>query len=732
MKEKIIRLNISGMSCANCALNIEKSLTAHHAIEDIQVNFASEVATICYDSSQLTTQQLIDLIVQTGYQASLPDQEVNEETSPHLWPFWIGVFCTLPLFVLSMARDFSLLGSWSHAAWVNILFWALASPVQFYTGLSFYQGAARSLANRTTNMDVLVAMGSSVAYVYSVTLVFIPSLGSHVYFETSAVIITLIKLGKLLEARTKGKTGAAIHKLMDLRPKTAILITQGAQREVAVDQINIGDHLLVKPGQHIPTDGIIISGNSAVDESMLSGEPLPVDKAPGSPVTGGTVNQQGLLEIEATRIGRDTVLAQIITLVEQAQGSKAPIQALADRIAAIFVPAVLLIAVSTFILWWFIGGEFVPAMIRFIAVLIIACPCALGLATPTALMAGIGKASEHGILFKNGTAVELTAQINHVVLDKTGTITQGRPAVTDLRALAPTVDNELLRLAASIEKGSEHPLAQAIVTMAEEQQLKLVKVEEFHADSGFGVSATIENSRYHIGKPDWFSSELVQPHLEAIQQLQQQGKTVMLLVKEKQRLMGIIAMADAIKKDSAQAIRQLHDQALTVTMLTGDNANTARQIAHQAGIDDFVADVIPAQKAAHVQQAQRSQRVAMIGDGINDAPALAQADVGMAMGNGTDIAMESADVVLVSGSLNRAPLAVSISRSTMRAIRQNLFWAFIYNIVLIPVAAGALAPFDQLPDALRHFHPILAALAMSLSSITVVSNSLRLYRQQVD
>ena len=731
MTSSEIQLALSGMSCANCAQTIEKGLNAMDAVESAQVNFASEIVTIHFDGEQLSVEDLIDTIESLGFHASR-DLDPADQTAPlkEKTPFIIGVAFTLPLFVLSMARDFAVIGSWSHTSWMNWLFLLLATPVQFYTGAGFYTGAWRSLQNRSANMDVLVAMGSTIAYLYSVIVLLFPAAGDHVYFETSAVIITLIKLGKLLEARTKGKTGAAIRKLMDLRPKTAVRLSGDTEEEVEIKAVISGDRLRIYPGQTIPVDGRVVAGQSAVDESMLSGEALPVDKQPDDSVTAGTINQHGMLEMVAEKVGKDTVLAQIIQLVQDAQGSKAPIQALADRVAAIFVPSVLIIAVTVFILWWSIGGEFVPAMVRLIAVLIIACPCALGLATPTALMAGIGKASEQGILFKNGTAIETTATIRQIIFDKTGTITAGKPALTDILPLTQQSSEEILRLAASIEQGSEHPLGQALIQKAKEQQLELIAVDNFAARSGWGVEGNLLGNHYQLGKPDWFKERLNEDVRQQLSMLQRAGKTAMLLTDDRQ-IIGIFALSDPIKPDSATAIRQLKKQGLAVTMLTGDHHDTARAIASESGIDDIVAEVLPADKASVVVEKQRHTPVAMVGDGINDAPALAQADIGMAMGSGTDIAMESADVILVSGSLSRAPIAIEISRQTMATIRQNLFWAFIYNVALIPTAAGVFILFPGVPDILRHFHPMLAAVAMSLSSVTVVSNSLRLYHKRL-
>lgn len=731
MAKRQVQLIISGMSCANCALGIENALREHSAVSAASVNFASETASVSYDDSQLSEAQLLALIKSRGYHATLGQFKEATFDNKQRNAFRVGVACTVPLFLISMGRDFDLLAAWSHAPWVNWLFWVLATPVQFYTGSNFYRGAYRSLQHGTSNMDVLVAMGSSIAYGYSVALLFWPVLGQHVYFETAAVIITLISSGKILEAKTKGKTGAAIHKLMDLRPKTAIRIVDNQEQEIAASEVQVGDRLRIRPGQHIPVDGIVVDGESCVDESMLSGEPLPVDKQKQSPLTAGTINLQGLLEMQATKVGKETVLAQIIQLVQDAQGSKAPIQALADRIAAIFVPTVLIIAGSVFVVWWSVSGEFVPAMIRLIAVLIIACPCALGLATPTALMAGIGKASEHGILFKNGSSLEMTAQTTCFLIDKTGTLTLGRPTVTDILPFSDSLDApQLLSIAAAVEQGSEHPLGKAIVTAAGLDNLPLATVSRFQTHSGHGVEGNLHGTHYRIGKPSWFDTQLTARQRAILLPLQHQGKSIM-IVAEAEQPIGIIALSDPIKPDSAAAIKQLGALGITVTMLTGDHAQTANSIATAAGISHVIADILPVDKASIVRQLQQQQRVAMIGDGINDAPALAQADVGMAMGSGTDIAMESADVVLVSGSLSRVPLAVQISRSTMTAIRQNLFWAFIYNIILIPIAAGALAPLSGAPQFLRHFHPMLAALAMSLSSVTVVANSLRLYRRKL-
>jgi Cu+-exporting ATPase len=561
-------------------------------------------------------------------------------------------------------------------------------------------------------------------------------MGHHVYFETSAVIITLIKLGKLLEARTKGKTGGAIRKLIGLQPKVATIIEAGVEREVPLTQVRREAVVVVRPGERIAADGVVLEGVSAVDESMLSGESIPVDKQPGDTVAAGTINGQGRLKFRATRVGRETALAQIIRLVQSAQGSKAPIQALADRVAAVFVPGVMLIALVTFGVWWAVTGDAAAAMIRLVAVLVIACPCALGLATPTAIMAGTGKGAEKGILFKKAEALEAAGRLDAVVLDKTGTITAGKPAVVDVLPLkggAATAD-EVLQWAASAELGSEHPLGKAIVQAARQKGLTLHDPAEFAAQGGFGVTAVVDGRRLRVGKPKWFDaavSGLAQAGA-AIEHRQAQGHTVMVLVVDDQAA-GVIAVADTLKPESREAVTALRRQHLKVVMLTGDNPQTAKAIAAQVGIDEVFAEVRPEEKSAQVQMLQsQGLRVAMVGDGINDAPALAQADVGMAIGTGTDVAIETADVILASGRLTGIPRAIAVSRRTMATIRQNLFLAFVYNVILIPVAAGVLAPIESAPLFLRHLHPILAALAMAMSSISVVSNSLRLYRARID
>jgi Cu+-exporting ATPase len=741
-----VEIPVTGMTCANCAMIIERALSKKvPGVLKASVNLATERARVEYIPTITTIEDIIAAIERAGYRAIRRDEILEgedaelvarkDEIRNQTRKFLTGILFAAPLFFLSMGRDLGVFGLWSHAAWVNWLFLTLATPVQFYTGWDYYTGGWKSLKNGSANMDVLVAMGSSVAYFYSLAVLLYSPLGSHVYFETSAVIITLIKLGKMLESRTKGRTGGAIRKLMGLRPKTATILQDGKETEIPLSQVKVGDVVIVHPGETIPVDGAVLEGESAVDESMLTGESIPVDKHPGAELAGGTINGEGRLKFEAKRVGKDTALAQIIRLVQEAQGSKAPIQALADRIAAFFVPGVIGIAFLTFILWWTIGGDFVPAMLRLVAVLVIACPCALGLATPTAIMAGTGIGAEKGMLFKNSEALEMATKLGTIVLDKTGTITLGKPAVVNLILLDPHLrdEEELLRIAASVERGSEHPLGRAIVKEAERRGLDLFEPKDFRASGGLGVYARINGQRVFVGKPDW-SEELqmdASDVKEQIRTLQGEGKTAIVIAIEK-RLAGLIALADTIKMESIKAINHLHKMDLKLVMLTGDNAQTAQAIASEVDIDEIVAEVRPEEKTLKIKEFQQNkEKVGMVGDGINDAPALAQADVGIAIGTGTDVAIESADIILASGELTGVPKAIQLSRATMKTVKQNLFWAFFYNVVLIPVAAGVLYPLEFLPALLRELHPILAALAMAMSSITVVSNSLLLYKKKI-
>ena len=743
-------LAILGMTCANCAASVERALNKVDGVLEATVNYANEKATVRYVVGAAGRATLVAAVRRAGYDVveaqsddELEDAEAaaREAEIRHQEKRLItGIIFTTPLLLLSMSRDLGFLGHWSHATWVNWLFFVLATPVQFYVGWDYYVGAYKSLRNRSANMDVLVAMGSSAAYFYSVAVLIALTLGStalgeHVYFETSAMIITLIVLGKLLEARAKGRTSEAIKKLMGLRPKTARVLRDGIQKDIPIEEVIVGDTVIVRPGEKIPVDGRVIDGRSAVDESMISGESLPVDKLVGDEVIGATINKQGLLTIEATRVGKETALAQIIKMVEQAQGSRAPIQRLVDQVAAYFVPFVIIVASLTFAIWMVVGGDFTTALIRMIAVLVIACPCAMGLATPTSIMVGVGKGAEYGILFKNSAALEQAHNITAVVLDKTGTITRGELAVTDIVTSNQTLlaSDELLRLAASAEQGSEHPLGEAIVRQAGDLGLHLSVPAAFQAMAGFGIAADVDGRKVLLGNRRLMKQEqVVLNGLEPkAAQLQNEAKTAMWLSVDGQAN-ALIAVADTIKDDSAEAIEEMHRQGLTVAMLTGDNAATAQAIANQVGVDRIMAEVLPGEKADHVAQLQEEGYVvAMVGDGINDAPALAQADVGIAIGTGADVAMEAADVTLMRGDLPSVPKAIKLSKATMRNIKQNLGWAFGYNVALIPIAAGILAPFEWAPDFLRQLNPILAAGAMAFSSISVVSNSLRLRRLEL-
>ncbi|MCP4668444.1 MAG: copper-translocating P-type ATPase, partial [Deltaproteobacteria bacterium] len=563
-----VEFPVTGMTCANCAMTIEKTLRKKvPGILRASVNFAAERAFVEYIPSLTDPDGMMDAIEQAGYGAIRPDDTGDDdaelaarkaEIRNQTRKFLVGLLFTTPLFFLSMARDFGLSGAWSHAFWMNWLFLALATPVQFYTGWDYYTGGLKSLKNRSANMDVLVAMGSSVAYFYSLVLLVYSPLGEHVYFETSAVIITLIKLGKMLESRTKGRTGGAIRKLMGLRPKTATIVVDGKEKDIPLSRVKVGDVVLVRPGESIPVDGVIMEGGSSIDESMLTGEPLPVDKGPGQRIAGGTINGEGRLKFEAEKVGRDTALARIIRLVQEAQGSKAPIQALADRVAAFFVPAVIGIAFLTFVIWLTLGGEFVPAMIRMVAVLVIACPCALGLATPTAIMAGTGKGAEQGVLFKNSEALERSTKLDTMVLDKTGTITMGKPSVADIAVLHASIGNEeaLLRLAASVERGSEHPLGRAIVREAEKRGLDLDEPEDFKASRGLGVEARIGDQEVLVGKAGWMREKgiTLEDANDQIRDLQDGGKTVIMVVAQGKPA-GLIALSDTLKPESKRAVQ---------------------------------------------------------------------------------------------------------------------------------------------------------------------------------
>jgi P-type Cu+ transporter len=726
-----IELDITGMTCAACSTRIEKGLNKMDGVLMANVNLALEKATVEYNPSLLAPKDMIQKVDKLGYGASVKNDENAQETMDQRTreveiqqgKFIFSIILSLPL-LWAMVGHFSFT-SFLYVPdafmnpWVQL---ALATPVQFYIGKQFYVGAYKALRNKSANMDVLVALGTSAAYFYSVYLS-IQTLGNGahsvgLYFETSAILITLIILGKLFEAKAKGRSSEAIKKLMGLQAKTAKVLRDGEELEVPLEDVVTGDILLVKPGEKIPADGEIVEGRSALDESMITGESVPVDKTIGDKVIGATINKNGFIKIKATKVGKDTALAQIIKVVEEAQGSKAPIQRLADNISGIFVPIVVGIAIVTFLVWYFgvEPGNFAEALEKMIAVLVIACPCALGLATPTSIMAGSGRAAEYGILFKGGEHLEMTHRINTVILDKTGTITNGSPVLTDV--ITEMDEGEFLSLVGSAEKQSEHPLAQAIVEGIKEKNIQLRDVSEFEAIPGYGIKSIIEGKEILVGTRRLMKQYNVEMNdvLEQMETLEKQGKTAMLTAIDG-TFAGIIAVADTIKETSAGAIKRLRDMGLEVIMITGDNQQTAQAIAKQAGVDQVIAEVLPEGKAEEVKKLQQQgKKVAMVGDGINDAPALAIADIGMAIGTGTDVAMEAADITLIRGDLNSIADAIFMSKKTIRNIRQNLFWAFAYNTLGIPIAAiGLLAPW-------------LAGAAMAFSSVSVVLNALRLQR----
>jgi Cu+-exporting ATPase len=736
---------VGGMTCASCVARVEEALSSVPGVISAVVNLASEKATVDY----LEGTQLADMkraVKDAGYELGPEAQALEDVTTAAQREiralrnrFIIAVILAAAIMVLGFSPPF--LGQ-------PYLLWALATPVQFWAGLRFYRGAWGALKHRTSDMNTLIAVGTSVAYLYSAIAVVFPNLFAtgvlelHLYFDTSAAIIALILLGRFLEARAKGQTSEALKKLIGMQPKTALVIHEGEQREISVEDVRVADIILVHPGERIPVDGIVRQGYSSVDESMITGESIPVEKKVGDEVIGATINKTGSFQFEATKVGKDTTLARIVRMVEEAQGSKAPVQRLVDVIASYFVPAVIGIAIVTLVVWYFVGPApaLTFALLNFVAVLVIACPCALGLATPTAIMVGTGKGAEHGVLIKNGEALERAHRIDTVLLDKTGTLTRGEPVVTDVVAAPFSSPEEVLRLAASAERSSEHPLGEAVVKAALEKKLELSPSSDFNAIPGQGIEALVEGKKLFLG-----NLKLMQERGFSLNGLDkkasslfEQGQTVMFLGWDG-HLAGIIALADTLKPGAKEALQMLHGMGIETAMLTGDNRRTAEAIAREAGIDRVLAEVPPEHKAGEVKKLQEEGKVvAMVGDGINDAPALAQADIGIAIGTGTDVAMETGDITLISGDLMGVVTAISLSKRTMRTIRQNLFWAFAYNTALIPVAAGVLyLVFGKtgVPSGL-HFilgeygflNPMLAAAAMAASSITVVSNSLRLRR----
>ncbi len=691
-------------------------------VSQATVNLATNKALVEYDEKKVDIAQLIKAIENKGYNAREFHQESDldreaqyrqKEISDLKKRLYFSLMCAVPVFILGM---FFMKTPFPYQDWIM---WGLASPVQFVAAFPMYKSAFNALRGKNANMDTLVVMGTSAAYFYSVFVVL--SGGGHVYFEASAVLITIIIFGRYLEAKAKGKTSEAIKKLVGLKPKTATVIREGKELRIDVDDVIVGDMFRVKPGEKIPVDGIVCEGHSSVDESMVTGESLPVEKGKGDSVIGATTNQYGILTVEATKVGAHTTLAQIIRLIEEAQSSRAPIQRFADAVASYFVPAVLGIALVTFLLWFFVAGEdFRFSLIVSVAVLVIACPCALGLATPTAIMVGTGKGAHNGILIKGGEALETAHNVKNIILDKTGTITKGKPEVTDIICFG-TPEVKVLALAAALEKGSEHPLADAVLDKANDTHTSVEKVDKFKAIPGKGITAEIDGEVYFIGNDALMEENSIDytMYAEKIHELEEQGKTVMILASEK--VLGLIAVADTIKESSPDAVRELQKMGITVYMITGDNERTARAIAEKVGVTTYFAEVLPQNKVEYVKMLQEKGRVAMVGDGINDAPALAQADIGIAMGSGTDVAMETGDIVLMKDDLMDVVRTMKLSRITMRKIKQNMFWALFYNTVGIPIAAGLLYPWTG-----WLLNPMIAGAAMALSSVSVVSNSLLL------
>jgi Cu+-exporting ATPase len=720
----VVTISVGGMSCATCANTIEEALRSLDGVQAASVNLASDKVMITYDPQVVRVPDLKRAIRDSGYEvieAESVDTEKLERIKEMQRKKRLLVFSltlSIPTLGLAMAMMFTDLGKIQFFMdYGNYVLLILATPVQFIAGYRFYVNAYKAALHRTTNMDTLIAVGTSAAYFYSLAVVFLPGwVAFHdTYFDSSAMIITLILFGKYLEAKAKGSTSEAIRKLIDLQPKTAKRMIEGIETEVPVEELDVNDLIIVRPGERIPTDGTVLLGSSAVDESMLTGESIPVEKSEGFEVIGGSINKNGLLTIRATRIGQNTTLAQIVRLVEEAQGSKAPVQRLADKVASVFVPIVIVIAIATFIFWY---------LAAFISVLVIACPCALGLATPTAIMVGTGKGAENGILIKNGEALERAGNVEVIVFDKTGTLTKGEPEVTDVRAIAGS-EKDILFFAGSVEKGSEHPLAKAIVRKADHLNIDLESPNDFENLPGMGVQARVGDSFILLGNRALMkASEIeIDDREKDIRAIEELGRTAMLLAKDSQ-LIGIIGVADVVKQTSAEAIAELKRMNIEVVMLTGDNHRTASVIAKELGIDRVLAEVLPEDKAKEIAKLQAEGKVvAMVGDGVNDAPALVKADVGIAIGSGTDVAIESGSIVLIKNDIRDVVAAIQLSRRTMQKIRQNLFWAFGYNAAGIPLAAGLIFPFFNvlLP-------PIVAAGAMALSSVSVVSNAALLKR----
>lgn len=714
--------DIKGMHCASCSANLTKILNSNKGIT-ASVNIATNKAKVEYDKN-ISINQIKSIVKKSGFQA-IPEMtsaekeiETKREFSSMKNRFLLSLVLAIPVFIIGM---FFMKNPFPYQNWIMFVF---TTPIQLGIAIPMYVSAWKALKSGTANMDTLVVMGTSAAYFYSVYVLF--SGKGHVYFEASAVLITIILFGRLLEAKAKGKTSDAIKKLIGLSPKVATVIRNNKEIQISVDEIQVGDVIIVKPGEKIPVDGKIILGNSSVDESMITGESIPIEKKKGDNVISATINKNGSFKFIAEKVGSDTTLSQIIKLLEDAQGNKAPIQRFADFISAYFVPTVLVIALVTFITWFLVSGNLEFSLTAAVAVLVIACPCALGLATPTAIMVGTGKGAKNGILIKGGDALETANKIDTIVLDKTGTITKGEPEVTNVIPIANISSERILTIAASIEKGSEHPLADAIVKKAKDDKITLKKYSNFKAIPGHGIEAKIGTSKYYVGTIKLIKEKGIKTEgaISKMKNLEEEGKTVMILA-DSVKVLGLIAVADEVKPDSKQAIEMFNKLGLNVYMITGDNSRTAKAIANKVGITNYIAEVLPKDKASKVKELQQRGIVAMVGDGINDSPALAQADVGIAMKSGSDVAMEAGSIVLMKDSLVDVSKAINLSRITMTKIKQNMFWALFYNVLGIPIAAGV---FYSVTGWM--LNPMIAGAAMAASSVSVVTNSLLLKKKR--